>query len=317
MVKARVVVFKGAGRQSTQESVDYLEREGVDQHGNRGQLYDATTDLADGDAFAKRSANDRHQFRFIVSPEDGVAIADLRSYTRELMAQMERDLGTRLDWVAVDHWDTDDPHTHILLRGKDQDGKDLVIARDYISHGMRLRAAEIATDWLGQRTELEIRESLAREVKQERWTSLDRNIQELVRDGVADLRRPSRDSPGRFRHPLLIGRLDRLVEMGLATKVEPGVWAVSSRAEPTLRTMGERGDIIRKMQRAFSVADRDYVIFDATRRALELQVGSPQKIWWMNCMNEATWLSMGSTAVPTMWSFHQTQISITFPQGLL
>jgi type IV secretory pathway VirD2 relaxase len=265
VVKARVVVFKGAGRQSTQESVDYLEREGVDQHGNRGQLYGATTDLADGDAFAKRSANDRHQFRFIVSPEDGVAINDLKSYTRELMAQMERDLGTRLDWVAVDHWDTDDPHTHILLRGKDQDGKDLVIARDYISHGMRLRAVEIATDWLGQRTELEIRTSLTREVKQERWTSLDRSIQELVRDGVADLRRPPRDSHGRFRHSLLIGRLDRLVEMGLATKIERGVWAVAPRAETTLRAMGERGDIIRKMQRAFSAADRDYVIFDPAR----------------------------------------------------
>jgi hypothetical protein len=112
---------------------------------------------------------------------------------------------------------------------------------------------------------LEIRESLTREVEQERWTSLDRNIQELVRNGVADLRRPPRDSRGRFRHSLLIGRLDRLVEMGLATKLEPGVWTISSSAEPTLRAMGERGDIIRKMQRAFSAADRDYVIFDPTR----------------------------------------------------
>ena len=265
LVKSRLVVFNGRGRQSTADHEDYVEREGVDRDGGRGQLYGASTDHADGDAFAERCAEDRHQFRFIVSPEDATQIDDLKTYTRELMAQMERDLGTRLDWVAVNHWDTDNPHTHILLRGKDQNGRDLVIARDYLSHGMRLRAAEIATQWLGPRTELEIRESLTREVQQERWTSLDRNIQQRLRDGIADLRQQPRDTQDRFRHTLLVGRLDRLVEMGLAGKVEPGVWTVAPQAEATLRAMGERGDIIRTMQHAFSARDRDHVIFDPTR----------------------------------------------------
>ena len=265
LVKSRFVVFNGRGRQSTEDHEDYVEREGVDRDGGRGQLYGASTDHADGDAFAERCAEDRHQFRFIVSPEDTTQIDDLKTYTRELMAQMERDLGTRLDWVGVDHWDTDNPHTHILLRGKDQSGRDLVIARDYLSHGMRLRAAEIATQWLGPRTELEIRESLTREVRQERWTSLDHSIQQRLRDGIADLRQQPRDTQDRFRHTLLVGRLDRLVEMGFAGKVEPGVWTVAPQAEATLRAMGERGDIIRTMQRAFSARERDRVIFDPTR----------------------------------------------------
>lgn len=266
VIKARLVVFQGRGRQSTEDAEDYIEREGVDRDGGRGQPYGALTDHADGDAFAQRCAEDRHQFRFIVSPEDATQIDDLNAYTRELMAQMERDLGTRLDWVAVNHWDTDDPHTHILLRGKDQSRRDLVIAREYISHGMRLRAAEIATQWLGPRTELEIRESLTREVRQERWTSLDRSIQhEHLRNGVADLRLQPSGKSDRFRHTLLIGRLDRLVDMGLATKMEPGVWTVAPQAEATLRAMGERGDIIRTMQRAFSVRDREQAIFDPTR----------------------------------------------------
>lgn len=51
------------------------------------------------------------------------------------MAQAERDLGTELDWIAVDHWNTDNPHIHVLVRGKADDGKDLVISRDYISRG--------------------------------------------------------------------------------------------------------------------------------------------------------------------------------------
>ncbi|HEY6926706.1 MAG TPA: type VI secretion protein, partial [Steroidobacteraceae bacterium] len=166
VIKSRLAVFEGRGQQSTQDHEDYIEREGVDRDGGRGQLYGAITDHADGDAFAERCAEDRHQFRFIVSPEDATQIDDLKAYTRELMAQMERDLETRLDWVAVDHWDTDNPHTHIVLRGKDQSGRDLVISREYLSHSMRLRAVEIATEWLGPRTELEIRESLTREVQQ-------------------------------------------------------------------------------------------------------------------------------------------------------
>jgi type IV secretory pathway VirD2 relaxase len=266
VIKSRLVVFQGRGQQSTQEHEDYVEREGVDRDGGRGQLYGANTDQADSAAFAERSANDRHQFRFIVSPEDATQLDDLKSYTRELMAQMERDLGTRLDWVAVDHWDTDNPHTHVLLRGKDERGRDLVIARDYLSHGMRSRAAEIATEWLGPRTELEIRESLVREVQQERWTSLDREIQQHLRDGIADLRQQPSDPAARFRHAMQIGRLDRLAEMGLASKIEPGVWAIDPRAEATLRAIGERGDIIRTMQRAFSARDREYVIFDPTRQ---------------------------------------------------
>jgi type IV secretory pathway VirD2 relaxase len=266
VIKSRLVVFEGRGRQSTQDHEDYLEREEVDRNGGRGQLYGAITDHADGDAFAERCADDRHQFRFIVSPEDAAQLDDLKAYTRELMAQMERDLGTRLDWAAVDHWDTDNPHTHVLLRGKDQNGRDLVIARDYLSHGMRLRAAEIATEWLGPRTELEIREGLTREVQQERWTSLDRTIQQqYLRNGIADLRRQPPGTGDRFRHALLIGRLDRLAEMGLATKAEPGVWTVTPQAEATLRAMGERGDIIRTMQRSFSAQDREYTIFDPTR----------------------------------------------------
>jgi type IV secretory pathway VirD2 relaxase len=44
-------------------------------------------------------------------------MADLRAFTRELMADAERDLGTRLNWVAVDHWNTDNPHIHVLVRG--------------------------------------------------------------------------------------------------------------------------------------------------------------------------------------------------------
>src|SRR3546814_12381003 len=92
------------------------------------------------------------------------------------MKQMEEDLDTRLDWVAVDHYNTGHPHTHIVLRGKDDRSHDLVIAREYIAQGMRERAAEIVTFDLGPRTDIEIEHKLREEAEDERFTSHDRSL---------------------------------------------------------------------------------------------------------------------------------------------
>lgn len=259
-IKARLVNLSKAGPRSTVAHLRYIEREGVDRQGGQGQAYGPTTDAADTAAFEEHGREDRHQFRFIVSPEDAEQLDDLRTYTRHLMARMEADLGTRLDWVAMDHWNTDNPHTHVVLRGKDDTGKDLIISRDYIAEGMRHRAAELATEWLGPRTELEIQRAMQREVDQERWTGLDRTLQRLAEDGLVGPEKLAEPRLQRQRQ-VLIGRLQRLQRMGLATEKQPGVWAIHAQAGPTLRAMGERGDIIRTMQRAMSGKQRELAVF--------------------------------------------------------
>ncbi|MGY2488397.1 relaxase/mobilization nuclease domain-containing protein [Cupriavidus sp. CP313] len=260
-IKTRLVNLAQVGARSTAAHLHYIEREGVDRQGGAGRAYGSTTDAVDLDAFKARSQDDRHQFRFIVSPEDGEQLEDLRTYTRHLMARMEADLGTRLEWVAVDHWNTDNPHTHVVLRGKDDTGRDLIIARDYIAEGMRRRASELATEWLRPRTELEIQRAMQREVDQERWTGLDRTLQrEAAEDGLVHVERFAEPRLQRQRQ-LLIGRLQRLQRMGLTTEWQPGVWAIHSDAEPILRAMGERCDIIRTMQRAMSGQERELVVF--------------------------------------------------------
>ncbi|SKC74472.1 Type IV secretory pathway, VirD2 components (relaxase) [Paraburkholderia hospita] len=260
-IKARLVNLAKSGPRSTAAHLRYIEREGVDRNGGAGRSYGPTTDAADLETFKERSADDRHQFRFIVSPEDAEQLGDLRTYTRHLMARMEADLGTRLEWVAVDHWNTDNPHTHVVLRGKDDTGKDLIISRDYIAEGMRRRAAELATEWLGPRTELEMQRAMQREVEQERWTGLDRSLQ--LEAGANGLVRIERFAEPRLQHQrqMLIGRLQRLQRMGLATEQQPGIWAIHAEAEPTLRAIGERGDIIRTMQRAMSGRQRELAVF--------------------------------------------------------
>jgi type IV secretory pathway VirD2 relaxase len=181
------------------------------------------------------------------------------------MRQMEHDLGTRLDWVAADHFNTGHPHTHVVLRGKDDQGKDLVIARDYIAHGMRARASDLLTRELGPETELDTIRKLEREVDQERFTRLDRTILRDAADGVLSLaRKPERDP---VRHALRMGRLRTLERLGLAQEPEPGVWRITPDMDTTLRRMGERGDIIKAMHRDLARAGvsrnaADLAIFD-------------------------------------------------------
>jgi len=61
---------------------------------------------------------------------------------------------------------------------------------------------------------------------------------------------------------LLIGRLQRLQRLGLADETQPGTWAVHADAEKTPRAMGERGDIIRTMQRAMRGEPRELAVFE-------------------------------------------------------
>ena len=261
-IKTLLVNHQRASPQSLSKHLRYIERDGAGRDGEPGRAYGPQADEADLDAFKERCQDDRHHFRFIVSPEDGAELEDLRTYTRHLMGRMEADLGTRLEWVAVNHWNTDNPHTHLIVRGRDDTGKDLIIAGDYIAHGFRHRAAELAMEWLGPRTELEIQQTLQREVEQERWTSLDRTLQrEAGEDGRVHIERFNEPRLQRQRL-LLIGRLQRLQRLGLADEVQPGTWAIHADAEKTLRALGERGDIIRTMQRAMSGQPRELAVFE-------------------------------------------------------
>lgn len=264
VVKTRLVIIEKGGARSTILHLRYIERDGVTKDGGKAHAFGPGTDEADIEAFEQRGREDRHQFRFTISPEDAAEMGDLKAFTRDLMSRMEADLGTRLDWVGADHWNTDNPHVHVVLRGRHLDGSDLVIARDYIASGMRNRARELATEWLGPRTEMEIREGMLREVAQERWTGLDRLIQREAQEGVVDLLSGPVDDQVRLHRTAMIGRLRKLSEMGLADHVGHCTWSLRADAEATLRGMGERGDIIRTLQRAMSGKAREMVVQDRT-----------------------------------------------------
>jgi type IV secretory pathway VirD2 relaxase len=252
IVKARYTRQRPGDLGAAKAHLRYIQRDGVTREGLPGRLYDASSEDADLEAFLDRSERDPHQFRFMVSPEDSIRLTDLKPFVRDLMRQMQQDLGTTLDWVAVDHFNTGHPHTHVVIRGRDERGVDLIIARDYIGHGLRARAQALVTLELGPETELERTQKLINEVEQERLTSLDRTLLRRVQDTIVVV--TSIDERDPVRQTMRIGRLKKLAQLGLAEERRPGVWSLDARLERKLRQLGERADTFKMMQRALKQA---------------------------------------------------------------
>ncbi len=249
-VKARVVRQAGRGGGAAAH-LRYIQRDGTSRDGERGVLYGADTDRADGKAFLERGADDRHQFRMIVSPEDADRMSDLTAFTRDLMMQMEADLGTPLDWVAVNHFNTAHRHVHVVVNGRDDFGENLVINGQYIGQGIRERASELVTLELGPVTEIEQRHKLEAEIGHDRFTRLDRALLDQAKEGRIDMRPGVERAAGNdVDRNLRLSRLAKLERMGLAQQTEPGIWELDGRLEDTLRALGEQGDITKQMHRA-------------------------------------------------------------------
>jgi type IV secretory pathway VirD2 relaxase len=266
---------RGGGSGALKAHLGYIQRDGVERDGSGGQIYTRDGMAPDANAFVERCDGDRHQFRLIVSAEDAGQLGDLKDTTRAVMAQMESDLGTRLDWLAVDHHNTGHPHTHIVIRGKDADGKDLIISPEYIKQGLASRAQDIVTERLGPRRDLEIAQARQREVALERFTGLDRRI--LAQASEASVRiNEGHDPRGRFEEALLRARLRHLEVLGLAEPAGMNAWTLKPDWETTLKALGQRGDILKALaaKNRDSAPDQNLRRFEPGVRGQERLLGS-------------------------------------------
>lgn len=213
-------------------AVDYLERGGIADQASPA-FYDRSSNAVDARAVTATWTKDARHFRMIVSAEDGAALGDLKPLIRELMSGFEAKLGTKLDWLAVDHHDTDNPHTHVLIRGRRPDGQDLFIPSKLIASGVREQAQEIVTRVLGPRLEADLVKERFQDIGRRAVTALDR---ELVLEGRAGAFIP--------RRPDLVARLERLEGWGLAERRTDG-WRLASNLTTHLRSLAERDDVER------------------------------------------------------------------------
>lgn len=255
IVKARIAKLNMGDLGAARAHLRYIQRDGVTPEGEAGKLYSRDIDDMDGNDFLDGCEGDRHQFRLIVSADDGAELSDLKPFIRDFMARVESDLETGLDWVAVDHYNTGHPHTHIIIRGKDDAGHDLIMAKDYVAHGLRMRARELLTLELGPEEEGSMVFKLAQEVDAERFTRLDRALlQHTDRGFLVVSAMPPED---RETHASHMGRLKKLEKLGLAQERQTGVWQINPDIKTKLRSLGQRSDIIKTMHRAMREAGID------------------------------------------------------------
>ena len=284
VIKASFKTHASGGHVGLKKHIDYIQRDGTDERGERADIYGSdgiqTEPQTDRSALARDVVNDwktdRHHFRFVIAPEDGAQLADLTAYTRDLVSTMETDLGTKLEWVAANHYDTSNPHTHLVVRGIRNDGTDLVIPRRYLAHGMRRQAERLVEIELGPVTQIEGRVRLAKTVQADRVTDLDRSLQQQAREGVVDLSGPA---PNRqiWHRQLLVKRIRHLSELGLAEFVGGGRWTLQSDVIDRLRQMGERRDIVKTLRRSMKAGELTLVtednFFDPNKRGAKPKTG--------------------------------------------
>lgn len=238
--------------------VDYLTRDGSEDRGLY-IFYDGAREGVDAKAMTAGWSEDARHFRLIISAEDGAALGDLKPFVREVMGDLETKLGTRLEWAAVDHWDTDNPHTHVLIRGRRADGTDLVIPRKIISYGIREHAQEVVTRVLGPRPALSPELDRAREIASPALTPLDRELMAGAQNGLLDA-----PEHGRID---LVCRLERLEVWGLAARHADGRWALADYLKTNLESLGERIEINRMLERVEGLALADFDMLEADRGA--------------------------------------------------
>jgi type IV secretory pathway VirD2 relaxase len=256
-VDCRILSASTTKRGSTYSHLRYLERDGVQRNGEPGRLFSTFTDEADRKAFHARSGDDPHQFRLILSPEDDGAYRDLKPFTRDVIARVEADLDTTLDWIAADHFDTAHSHVHAIIRGVTEDGRALRIAGQYLRFGIANHGSDVVTRDLGIKTELEIERQKERAVDAERFTDLDRSLIDRAENGLVDLRAQDLETEfERSLHQELIGRMRWLERMCLATRQEqPMQWQLAPNAGDVLHEMEEHAVRLSAVDRAITDAN--------------------------------------------------------------
>jgi type IV secretory pathway VirD2 relaxase len=236
VVKLKSVAHSGGAGRALMRHALYVERDDASGDGRPVEIFDRDFDIADATAFVARCEGDRRHFRVIVSPEHGAAIGDLKPYARDLMGRIEQDLHVRIDWIAAAHRDTGRAHLHVLMRGRDAEGANLVIPTAYIAHGFRERAEALATQILGPRTEPD---RIDREVGAERFTELDRALLQRARNGELGVGVLADEDVEASR---LVQRLNRLEQWGLARRDPSGAWRLDMEFADKLIRRAERRD---------------------------------------------------------------------------
>jgi hypothetical protein len=202
---------------------EYLVREGTDIDGSRAKLYG--TDI---DEYRENITG--RNFRIFLCPQSNSI--DLKAMTKKFMLKLEASTGYRFHWQAANHYNTAHHHAHILINGKDKNGKEVELPRDVVKTFMREYARDICTAQIGNRTSKEIALEKEKELEAQRYTRLDDRIKDLCGDnGRVNLAVRLLD------RERVLARLENLRKMNLCI-YKDGAYKLSPTWEDDLRANG-------------------------------------------------------------------------------
>jgi hypothetical protein len=249
IVKARVAQV-GQSAASLQSHFRYLLREGVARDTDRSERDRATfygqDDRPELREFLEQAAGDYSHIRLVISIDQGACLADLRPVIRELMGHMKRDMQMPIEWLAVDHYNTAYPHSHVVLRSRNALGGHQFIHPAYLKITMRERARAIVTREIGPAEP----NSLVKAVEIASYhgpSAIDRVIDRNLKDGIWTL--SDFNSSNLEERSLVIDRMKTLQRLGLAEGLQPQAFRVDASCFETLRRLEQRGRLFEMLSR--------------------------------------------------------------------
>jgi len=199
---------------------EYLVKEGKSIDGGKPELY--------GTDFEEYQNNMvERNYRIFLSPQSDKI--DLKDMTEKFIKKLEQQTGYSFYWQAANHYDTAHPHAHLLINGKDKNGKEIEIPRDVVKTFMREYARNICTAQIGHRTANEIAIEKEKELEAPRFIKLDQNIKELGGDSGKVYSNQIYSNRER-----ILTRLENLRKLGMCNYVN-GAYNLSPQWEDNLR----------------------------------------------------------------------------------
>jgi hypothetical protein len=205
------------------EQIDhYLSREGTGKDGKKAGLYGS------GEEEYRRNMAAKN-FRVFLSPQPDKA--NLEVLARTFVRKIELQTGYKLYWQAAEHYNTAHPHVHLLINGRDKNGRDVFFPRDMVKAFFRETARDICTSMLGNRSRSDMEAEREAVLTACRWTRADEALKPYIAAGSVYLD-GIRKNKERY-----VTRLDYLRTLGLCA-FKNGRYVLEDKWEETLKAQG-------------------------------------------------------------------------------
>lgn len=227
IIKAKYVKNNGGSfKEKIRAHLSYIGRDHAGKDSTKPDLFSNEATQINIKNATEKFSQAEHNFRFIISPENGDKI-NLKEFSQTLVKNIETDLGVKLDWLAACHYDTNEPHVHLVISGKDKLGKKVLMSRDYISRGIRNRASQIVNKKLGIRSQQEVSKALEFDAVKNQKSILDVVIKNHIKDELLDTSRLDLRSQPFLSQELIESRLAYLASKEMASYESGHTWRIN------------------------------------------------------------------------------------------